>query len=132
MRLIALALPCWRCQRLPQPMWIRSLPMQPRPAPHRTTARLTTEGAVKEVDLTGDGKPDTVVDEALFKCSTAASLFNGGTGGSMVHFLADGSETARLVQGLGYRELGRQHARSCSRSTAASAAARASIPVSRR
>jgi hypothetical protein len=60
---------------------------------------LTTEGAVKEVDLTGDGKPDTVVDEAFFKCSTSASLFNGGTGGSMVHFLADGSETARLVKG---------------------------------
>ncbi len=60
---------------------------------------LTTEGAVKEVDLTGDGKADTVVDEALFQCSTSASLFNGGTGGSMVHFLAEGSETARLVKG---------------------------------
>lgn len=59
----------------------------------------TSDGAVKEVDLTGDGTPDTVVDEALFKCSTSASLFNGGTGGSMVHFLANGTETSRLVQG---------------------------------
>lgn len=58
-----------------------------------------SEGAVKDVDLTGDGKADTVVDEALFTCSTSASLFNGGTGGSMVHFIVDGSETSRLVQG---------------------------------
>ena len=58
----------------------------------------TSEGAVKEVDLTGDGTADTVVDEALFQCSTAASLY-GGSGGSMVHFIANGSETTRLVQG---------------------------------
>lgn len=58
-----------------------------------------SEGAVKEIDLTGDGKADTVVDEAFFTCSTSASLFNGGTGGSIVHFLVDGNETSRLVQG---------------------------------
>ncbi len=58
----------------------------------------TSDGAVKQIDLTGDGTPDTVVDEALFKCSTAESLY-GGTGGSMVHFLVGEHETARLVQG---------------------------------
>jgi nitrous oxidase accessory protein NosD len=58
-----------------------------------------SEGAVKEIDLTGDGTPDTVVDEALFTCSTSASLFNGGTGGSMVHFIVGDAETSYLVKG---------------------------------
>lgn len=58
----------------------------------------TSDGAVKAVDLTGDGKPDTVVDENFFKCSTSASLFNGGTGGSMVHFIVDGAEQSFLVK----------------------------------
>jgi hypothetical protein len=59
---------------------------------------LTSDGAVKEIDLTGDGTPDTVVDEAVLQCSTSASLFNGGTGGSVVHFLANGTETSYLVK----------------------------------
>ena len=57
-----------------------------------------SDGAVKPVDLTGDGKPDTVVDEALFTCSTAKDLF-GGPQGATVHFIADGGETARRVLG---------------------------------
>lgn len=40
--------------------------------------------AMTAVDLTGDGRPDTVVDELRFTCSTAASLY-GGTGGSLIH-----------------------------------------------
>lgn len=55
-----------------------------------------SEGAVKEIDLNGDGTMDTVVDESLFSCSTAASLY-GGTGGSTIHFLVDGTETTRLA-----------------------------------
>jgi hypothetical protein len=58
----------------------------------------TSDGAIKQTDLTGDGKPDTVVDEALFKCSTSASLFNGGAAGSLVHFLTNGFETSYLVK----------------------------------
>jgi hypothetical protein len=57
-----------------------------------------SEGAVREVDLNGDGTLDTVVDEALFTCTTAASLY-GGSGGSMVHFLVGEVEETRLAQG---------------------------------
>ena len=57
----------------------------------------TSEGAVRQIDLTGDGTADdTVVDEALFKCSTSASLY-GGTGGSVVHFLVGDTQTDAMV-----------------------------------
>ena len=57
-----------------------------------------SEGAVRQIDLTGDGKPDTLVDEGIFTCSTAASLF-GGSGGSMIHILANDTQSSYLVQG---------------------------------
>jgi hypothetical protein len=57
-----------------------------------------SEGAVRQIDMTGDGTPDTVVDEALFTCTTAASLY-GGSGGSMIHIFANGTESSFLVQG---------------------------------
>jgi len=57
-----------------------------------------SEGAVRQIDLTGDDKPDTVVDEALFTCTTAASLY-GGSGGSMIHIFANGTESSYLVEG---------------------------------
>jgi hypothetical protein len=41
-------------------------------------------GAVVEIDLTGDGKADTVVDESQFSCSSAASMYCG-SGGCMLH-----------------------------------------------
>lgn len=44
------------------------------------------EGAIQRADLDGDSKDDWVVNEGLFACSTAASLY-GGTGGSISHFL---------------------------------------------
>ena len=50
------------------------------------------------VFMTGDGTDDTIVDEALFTCSTAASLY-GGSGGSMIHVFANGTESSFLVQG---------------------------------
>lgn len=56
--------------------------------------------AVVSVDLDNDGQADTVLDEALFACSTAASLY-GGSGGSLVRFFAGGTETARLARGWG-------------------------------
>jgi len=42
-----------------------------------------SEGAVRQIDMTGDGTEDTIVDEALFTCTTAASLY-AGSGGSMI------------------------------------------------
>ena len=55
-------------------------------------------GAVKQIDLTGDGTADTLVDEALFTCTTAASLY-GGSGGSLIHIFANGTQSDHLVQG---------------------------------
>jgi hypothetical protein len=57
-----------------------------------------SEGAVRQIDLTGDGTDDTLVDEGLFTCSTAASLY-GGSGGSVIHVFANGTESSFLVQG---------------------------------
>ncbi len=57
-----------------------------------------SEGAVRQIDLTGDGTDDTLVDEGLFTCSTAASLY-GGSGGSLIHVFANGTESSFLVQG---------------------------------
>lgn len=57
-----------------------------------------SEGAVREIDLNADGTLDTVVDQALFTCSTANFLF-AGTGGSEVHFFVNGTQTVRLAQG---------------------------------
>ncbi len=56
------------------------------------------EGAVRQIDMTGDGTDDTIVDEALFTCTTAASLY-GGSGGSMIHIFANGTQSSFLVQG---------------------------------
>lgn len=44
---------------------------------------------VTEADLTGDGKPEQIVDMAGFECSTLASFY-GGTGGAPIVVLADG------------------------------------------
>lgn len=57
-----------------------------------------SEGAVRQIDMTGDGTEDTIVDEALFTCTTAASLYSG-SGGSMIHIFANGTESSFLVQG---------------------------------
>ena len=57
-----------------------------------------SEGAVRQIDLTGDGTDDTLVDEGLFTCSTGASLY-GGSGGSVIHVFANGTESSFLVQG---------------------------------
>lgn len=40
-------------------------------------------GTVNNVDLTGDGNPEQIVDASKFVCSTSASYW-GGTGGSQV------------------------------------------------
>jgi len=54
------------------------------------------EGAVTEVDLTGDVMPDYVVSAAYFDCSTMASLW-GGTGGAPIFVLANGQRRDATV-----------------------------------
>jgi len=45
--------------------------------------------AVVRQDLNGDGVAETLVDTALFSCSSSASLF-AANGGSMLHVLVGG------------------------------------------
>ena len=53
--------------------------------------------AVTEVDLTGDGTPDQLIDSAKFQCSTSPSYW-GGTGGNWLAVLAGGKEFDFLAQ----------------------------------
>lgn len=55
-------------------------------------------GAIAEVDLTGDGEADVIVDESAYGCSTAASLYCG-SGGCLVRIIANGQTTERLAEG---------------------------------
>ncbi len=57
-----------------------------------------SEGAVLHLDVSGDGQPDTLVDEGRFTCTTAASLY-GGSGGSMLHVIVGDVQSDFLVQG---------------------------------
>lgn len=58
----------------------------------------TAEGAVRQIDLTGDDTPETLVDEGFFTCSTAADLYSGPTG-SLVHVFVGESQSTWRVQG---------------------------------
>jgi hypothetical protein len=55
-------------------------------------------GAVSRVDLDGDLRPDWVLNEVGFACSSAASLYCG-TGGCVSHFLVGDTVTSLLNQG---------------------------------
>jgi len=67
---------------------------------------LTVEpGAIVRTDLDGDLKPDWVLNEHAFACSSAASLY-GSTGGTLSHFLVDGHVHSILNQGWEARHLG--------------------------
>ena len=48
-----------------------------------------TEQAITLHDLTGDGRPEEIIDASQFSCSTAASLW-GGTGGTYLWLIVDG------------------------------------------
>jgi len=66
-------------------------------------------GAVTRTDLDGDLNVDWVLNEALFACSSAASLYCG-TGGCVSHFLVGNSISSLLNQGwevisLGHRRV---------------------------
>jgi len=63
-------------------------------------------GAVTRVDLDGDLRPDWVLNEAFFACSSAVSLYCG-TGGCMSHFLVGGQLGSLLNQGWEMADIGR-------------------------
>lgn len=54
--------------------------------------------AISQIDLSGDGKADEIVDFRHFSCSSSASLFCG-TGGCPVTALVDGMPTEFLAKG---------------------------------
>ena len=55
-------------------------------------------GAVRRVDLDGDLRPDWVLNDYAFACSSAASLYCG-TGGCESHFLVGDTVTSLVNQG---------------------------------
>ncbi|MES2435588.1 MAG: hypothetical protein V4586_17405 [Pseudomonadota bacterium] len=54
-------------------------------------------GTITDIDLTGDGKPEQIVDAAKFICSTSASYW-GGTGGSQLSLVIDGKRMDYFAQ----------------------------------
>jgi hypothetical protein len=62
--------------------------------------------AVQPVDLSGDGVPETVVDESRFSCSSAASMYCG-TGGCMVRAIVGDRTFSLARQGLESGRMGR-------------------------
>ena len=63
-------------------------------------------GAVSRVDLDGDLRPDWVLNDYGFACSSAASLYCG-TGGCESHFLVVDTVTSLLNQGWDVVTFGR-------------------------
>ena len=71
-------------------------------------ARQTCEGfengkfdagdAVQQVDLDGDGNPDTLIDESKFSCSSGASMYCG-SGGCMLHTIVGDKKNTFQVEG---------------------------------
>jgi hypothetical protein len=54
--------------------------------------------AVIEVDLTGDGTPDALIDQSTFRCSSSAGSMWCGTGGCGLKVIADGVTEDLLVK----------------------------------
>ena len=48
-----------------------------------------TEQSISLHDVTGDGRPEEIVDASQFSCSTAVSLW-GGSGGTFLWVIVDG------------------------------------------
>jgi hypothetical protein len=51
----------------------------------------TTEQTIQLADITGDGRPEEIVDAGQFACSTSASLYCG-TGGCEISVFVDGKK----------------------------------------
>lgn len=64
-----------------------------------------SELAKTSIDLNFDGKPDEIIDESKFSCSTASSLYCG-TGGCMLHFIVDDKDYKHLTKEWAIAELG--------------------------
>jgi hypothetical protein len=61
-----------------------------------------TDEAVLEIDLTGDGKPETLIDTSNFSCpgaSTVMSPFCGMNAGCSIYVLADGQTFRWFARG---------------------------------
>ena len=50
-----------------------------------------TDQTITLHDLTGDGRPEEIVDASQFSCSTSASMW-GGSGGTFLWVLVDGKK----------------------------------------
>jgi hypothetical protein len=55
------------------------------------------KNAITKLDLTGDSRPEEIIDFAKFACSTATSLY-GGAGGAELILIVEGSPTHFLAQ----------------------------------
>ena len=64
----------------------------------------TTDDVLARIDLSGDGKPDTLVDGHGFRCSTG-NLYCG-TGGCPLTLLVDGTRTDLMAKGWRVVEVG--------------------------
>ena len=51
----------------------------------------TTKETITLHDLTGDGRPEEIVDASQFSCSTSVSMW-GGSGGTLLWVLVDGKK----------------------------------------
>ena len=58
----------------------------------------STEKTITLHDLTGDGRPEEIVDAAQMSCSSAASLW-GGSGGTLLWVVVDGEAYEFLAHG---------------------------------
>lgn len=56
--------------------------------------------AVQDIDLTGDGLAETIIDAGRFHCSSAASLY-GGSGGTWLTVIAGGEARQFLAEAWG-------------------------------
>lgn len=58
----------------------------------------TTAGTVTRIDVTGDGEPESLIDESTYGCSSAASMYCG-TGGCGLVAVVEGKAFRFLVKG---------------------------------
>ncbi|OSP56091.1 hypothetical protein [Pseudoruegeria sp. SK021] len=64
------------------------------------------DGAVGQIDLTGNGEPDWFIDDLHLDCSSAHSLFCGGTGGCGLTLVVGDTATDYLTKGWDVTNLG--------------------------
>ncbi|WP_420402744.1 hypothetical protein [Nisaea sp.] len=68
---------------------------------------LTLEAdAIQRLDLTGDGRPDEVIDGRDLSCSSSRTLFCGGTGGCRLFLVVGESVTEEMSKGWKLVRLG--------------------------